>query len=274
MQARDELAGAAPSLAVLLASRSHADKAGDVLKAVQETVEPPALIGCVAQTIVAGRREIEHGPAVAVWLASGLAAETFAAGLRAHRLGWAAGRLPVRPGRARSALCCCRIRTRFRRVCSSSTSIPICRERRVVGGVVSGGRGPGDTRLFRDHDVLSSGLVGVRLPGMHAIPIVSQGCRPIGHPYIVTAAQDDVITELGGRSPLQRLQEIVAEVASRRAGTGQPRPADRDRRRRAPGGSGAGRLHDSRAAGRRLFERGDRGRRGGRGRRDRAIPGS
>jgi small ligand-binding sensory domain FIST len=47
------------------------------LNAVQETVEPPRLIGCVAQAIVAGRREIEDEAAVAVWLASGLAAETF-----------------------------------------------------------------------------------------------------------------------------------------------------------------------------------------------------
>jgi small ligand-binding sensory domain FIST len=74
---------------------------------------------------------------------------------------------------------------------------------------VSGALRPGDTRLFRDHDVLSSGLVSVRLPGAHAIPIVSQGCRPIGHPYIVTGADAALITELGGRPPLQRLREIV-----------------------------------------------------------------
>ena len=75
--ARDELAGEVPSLAVLLASRSHTDEARDVLEAVQETIEPPALIGCVAQAIVAGRRELEDEAGVAVWLASGLAAETF-----------------------------------------------------------------------------------------------------------------------------------------------------------------------------------------------------
>ncbi len=46
-----------------------------------------------------------------------------------------------------------------------------------VGGVVSGGLGPGDTRLFRDRDVLTSGAVGVRLPAVHGVPIVSQGCR-------------------------------------------------------------------------------------------------
>ncbi len=74
---------------------------------------------------------------------------------------------------------------------------------------MSGGRRRGDTRLFRDHDVLTSGVVGVRLPGMRGVPVVSQGCRPIGYPYIVTGADGILITELGGRPPLQRLREIV-----------------------------------------------------------------
>ncbi|MGH3635882.1 MAG: FIST N-terminal domain-containing protein, partial [Mycobacterium sp.] len=206
--ARDELAGEAPSLAVLLASRSHTDKAADVLNAVQEMLEPPALIGCVAQTIVAGRHEMENKPAVAVWLASGLAAETFVLDfvntgsgglLTGYRFDPAAQDLHLLlpdPYTFPSHLL----------VEHLNTDLP---GTTVVGGVVSGGRGPGETRLFRDREVLTSGLVGVRLPGMHAIPVVSQGCRPIGQPYIVTGAQDDVITELGGQPPLQRLREIV-----------------------------------------------------------------
>ena len=59
---------------------------------------------------------------------------------------------------------------------------------------------------------MTSGAVGVRLPGVHGVPIVSQGCRPIGHPYIVTAADGTVIAELGGRTPLQRLRETIAEL--------------------------------------------------------------
>jgi small ligand-binding sensory domain FIST len=206
--ARDELAGAAPSLAVLLGSRSHTDQAVDILNAVQEMVEPPALIGCVAQAIVAGRHEIEDGPAVAVWLASGLAAETFQldfvrtgsggliTGYRFDRTAHDLHLLLPDPYTFPSSLL----------VEHLNTDLP---GTTVVGGVVSGGRASGDTRLFRDHDVLTSGLVGARLPGMHAIPIVSQGCRPIGDPYIVTGADGALITELGGRPPLQRLREIV-----------------------------------------------------------------
>ena len=207
--ARDELAGAAPSLAVLFGSRSHADKAADVLAAVQEVVEPPALIGCVAQAVVAGRHEMEDEPAVAVWLASGLAAETFRLNyvptdsgglLTGYRFDQSADDLHLLlpdPYSFPSKLL----------IDHLNTELP--GRAAVVGGLASGARGPGGTRLFRDHEMFSFGLVGVRLPGAHTVPIVSQGCRPIGHSYIVTGADGAAISELGGRPPLQRLREIV-----------------------------------------------------------------
>ena len=206
--ASDELAGEAPSLAVLLGSRSHTEHAAELLTAVQEMVEPPALIGCVAQAIVAGRHEMEDEAAVAVWLASGLAAETFhldfirtgsgglLAGYRFDRTAHDLHLLLPDPYTFPSNVL----------VEHLNNDLP---GTMLLGGVVSGGLGRGNTRLFRDRDVLTSGAVGVRLPGMHAVPIVSQGCRPIGDPYIVTGADGAVITELGGQPPLRRLREIV-----------------------------------------------------------------
>lgn len=207
-QARDELAGAPPSLAVLVASRSHTERAADIVAAVQELLAPPALIGCVAQAVVAGRRELEDGPAVAVWLASGLAAETFQ--LEFVRTG-AGGLLTgyrFEPGGHDLYLLLADPYTFPSHLLIEhlNTDLP---GTAVVGGLVSAGPTAGATRLFRGRDVLTSGLVGVRLPGVHAVPIVSQGCRPIGHPYIVTGAEGAVITELGGRPPLARLREIV-----------------------------------------------------------------
>jgi small ligand-binding sensory domain FIST len=220
--ARDQLAGAAPSLAVLFASQSHADKAADVLSAVHQTVEPPALIGCLAQAVIAGRHEMEDQPAVAVWLASGLAAETFRLNyvptdsgglLTGYRFDQAADDLHLLlpdPYSFPSKLL----------IGHLNTELP--GKAAVVGGLASGGRGPGGTRLFHDQDMFSYGLVGVRLPGVHTVPIVSQGCRPIGDPYIVTGADGASISELGGRPALQRLRQIVAglppdeqELASR-----------------------------------------------------------
>ena len=209
--ARDGLAGEAASLAVLFGSRSHTDHAVDIVNAVQGMLEPPALIGCVAQAIVAGRNEIEDGPAVALWLASGLAAETFQLDfvrtgsgglLTGHRFDATTHDLHLLlpdPYTFPASLL----------IDHLNVDLP---GTPVVGGAVSGGPRPGDTRLFRDHDVLTSGLVGVRLPGMRGVPIVSQGCRPIGDPYIVTGADGAVITELGGLPPLRRLREIVGAL--------------------------------------------------------------
>jgi small ligand-binding sensory domain FIST len=208
--ARDQLAGATPSLAVLFASRAHTDEASAVLAGVHQMVRVPALVGCVARAVVAGRREIEDEPAVAVWLASGLpaAAETFQLDfVRTATGGLLAGHRFDKAVRD------------FHLLLPDPYSFPadLLLEHLnadlpgtiVMGGLVSGAQGPAGSRLFRDRDVATSGAVGVRLPGLCGVPIVSQGCRPIGYPYIVTSARGALITELGGRPPIERLQEIV-----------------------------------------------------------------
>jgi small ligand-binding sensory domain FIST len=207
--AREELAGEAPSLAVLLGSRPHTEQAEDVLDTVHEAVEPPALIGCVAQGIVAGRHEIEDQAAVAVWLASGLAAETFQLDfVRTGSAGLLTGYLFDRTAHDLHLLLPDPYTFPSNLLIEHlNTEVP---GTTVMGGLVSGGLAPGNTRLFRDRDVLTSGAVGVRLPGVHVVPIVSQGCRPIGDPYIVTGGDGALITQLGGRPPLHRLREILA----------------------------------------------------------------
>jgi small ligand-binding sensory domain FIST len=49
--------------------------------------------------------------------------------------------------------------------------------------------------------VLLRGPLGLR-------SVVSQGCRPIGRPFLVTRARQNVIEELGGRPVLEQLQEL------------------------------------------------------------------
>jgi small ligand-binding sensory domain FIST len=209
--ARHELAGAAPSLAVLIGSRAHTEQAVEILDAVQQIVEAPALIGCIAQGIVAGGQEIEDEPAVAVWLASGPAAETFHLDfVRTGSGGLLTGHQFDPTARDLHVLLPDPYTFPVHLLVEHlNTELP---GTTMVGGVVSGGQGPGDTRLFRDREVLTSGAVGVRMPGVHSVPIVSQGCRPIGDPYIVTGADGAVITELGGQPPLQRLREIAGAL--------------------------------------------------------------
>ncbi|HKY66554.1 MAG TPA: FIST C-terminal domain-containing protein, partial [Acidimicrobiales bacterium] len=80
----------------------------------------------------------------------------------------------------------------------------------VVGGAASAATRPGGNRLVLDDAVVADGGVGVVLPAEVATEIVvSQGCRPVGEPMIVTAAVDNRIVELAGRPALDRLEELV-----------------------------------------------------------------
>jgi small ligand-binding sensory domain FIST len=84
----------------------------------------------------------------------------------------------------------------------------------VVGGLASAASNPGGTRLVLDGTIVQSGAVGVLFDGSVAVrTIVSQGCRPIGQPFIVTRAEGSLVLELGGRPAVERLQEL-AEAAS------------------------------------------------------------
>ena len=208
--AREPLIAATPTLAVLVTSPHHMARARDVLELVHDLARPDALVGCVAEAVVAGRREVEGEPAVVVWLAAlPQPAETFHmeflstgsggvfAGYRFDHTGTDLHLLFPDPYGFPTHLLLAHLN-------AHAPGTP------VMGGLVSGAAEPGRTRLFCDGKVLESGAVGVRLPGLQVRPVVSQGCRPIGDPFTVTGASGATLIELAGRPPLRLLEEIVA----------------------------------------------------------------
>ncbi len=101
-----------------------------------------------------------------------------------------------------------------------------------VGGLASGGFSASAGGLFCNYRLYQEGAVGVALSGNIVLDaIVAQGCRPIGHPYLVTegernivlAVQEQAATEssaYGGstmtsqkRSPLEALQELIQTLS-------------------------------------------------------------
>ena len=48
--------------------------------------------------------------------------------------------------------------------------------------------------------------------GVRVRPVVSQGCRPVGRPLVITKAQENLIVELGGVPALQRLREMYGDL--------------------------------------------------------------
>jgi len=214
LDAAKELEGHKPSLAIVFASAHFAVDAEAVVDAVHEAAAPTALAGCVAEAVLGNGKEVESQPAISVWLAH-LATEvrTFHCRViendgRAALAGWpddpaAAYLLMVDPFSFPAGALLEALNER------SPASVPI------AGGVASAASARGETRLFLDRTVIDSGAVGVALMGdVEVVALVSQGCRPIGPVLTVTRSEGNVIFELAGKPPVQRIQELYASLPS------------------------------------------------------------
>jgi small ligand-binding sensory domain FIST len=204
-----------PSFGIMFASPHFHDSAEALLRTVTEQTGPIPLIGCLAETVIGGAREVESAPAVSLWLAADAGpVETFSMDFVRTASGGAYGGYRFEPGRPGIHLMICDPFTfpADHLLAHLNANVP---GTLVMGGLASGGIGMRQSQLFLDGRVLSEGAVGAYLPQAEIHPLVSQGCRPIGDPFTVTAAEGDLIQELGGRSPVERLQELAAALSDR-----------------------------------------------------------
>lgn len=213
---------APPELAIVFFSPHHASAAETIAATLQQRLSPRCLLGCTGEAIVGNDREIENSPALSLWLARWsrrvelepfhLMVERTPDG--ASLLGWPDGILGADP--AQSALLLLGDPFTFPADAFLQQVNQEYRGLRVMGGMASGARGPGQTRLLQGDRVLDQGAVGVLLQGpVRLRSIVSQGCRPIGRHMVVTRGQDNIIAELSGRPPLDQLQQLWQELSPR-----------------------------------------------------------
>lgn len=81
----------------------------------------------------------------------------------------------------------------------------------LVGGLASGPALRRPTWMLLDGEIHEQGAAGVALTGdVELDVVVAQGCRPIGEPLIVTKTEGNELHELAGRSPLEVLRETLA----------------------------------------------------------------
>ena len=209
--ARAASVGEAVDLAFVFLSPAHLANAADAAAAVREEIAPRHLVGCAAQGVVGRDRELEAGPAVAVWAASLPEAEieTFHA-VSAEDDADAVTGLPTLAEPELVALLVDPFTfpagAVLARLNEEAPGIPL------VGGIALAGPGPGSAALIRDDDVFEGGAVGVALSGIPVKTVVSQGCAPIGHDAVITRAEENVVFELAGKPALVRLQEELAAL--------------------------------------------------------------
>lgn len=209
-------------------SPSHSPHAAEIASVIRRGLSARVVIGCSACGVVGGPRELETGPGLAVLaLASpGARLVTFTdADLPT---------LPEEPTRESTQALAAAIgaapdlAATF--VFADPFSVPMVRllpalnaSRRpnqggrpagtILGGVASAAPSPGGNRLILNGDVRDRGLVGVSIAGhLRVDAVVSQGCRPVGQPLVVTRAKGNVILELAGRPALDIVRETVAAL--------------------------------------------------------------
>ena len=245
-----EQLGTEPDVVAVFASPQHRDAFGDMAAAISRMLRPGVLMGTTAVAVLGGSREVEDAPAIGLWAGrlaarprpvrldatrtasgialQGLSASTFEPG---DALLLLADPFSLPVDAIIDALAELEIPE-----ASQTLSVP------VVGGMASAANTPGGNRLVLDDEVVSAGGVGVVLPGGVATrTVVSQGCRPIGDPMIVTRAEGNLVMEIAGRPALDRLDDLV-------------RAADADERSLLASGLQIGIAIDEHRA---TFERGD-----------------
>lgn len=204
-----EQGGVAPDLAVVFVSSAHAEFAGEISAALHNVLKPAVLVGCSASAVIGGRREAEEGPALSVWASWTGAVEPLRLETTRVDDGVAIQGVPADLDDGATLL-----------LLADPFSFPtdglveelstIRPDVTVVGGLASAATAPGENVLLLDDDVLHDGAVGAVIPRDLLVgPVVSQGCRPVGEPMVVTGADRQFLVELAGRPALERLNELV-----------------------------------------------------------------
>jgi len=207
--------GVEPDLVVVFASAAHVEFLGEISAAIRTVLRPGTLVGASASAVLAGAHEAEDGPALAVWAAWGLPVRPLrlAAG-PVHDDGDGPaviiGGVPADVAEGSTLL-----------LLTDPYSFPaegflaqldaVRPDLTVVGGLASAASAPGGNALVLGGDVHRDGAVGVALPP--ATAVVSQGCRPVGDPMVVTRAEPGrrghYLLELAGRPALQQLTDLA-----------------------------------------------------------------
>ena len=218
---------APPDLVLLFAGSDFTLRLGEILGPIRQRLRPATLVGVTVQGVVAGEHEHESTHAVSAFAATmpGVKVRGFAwdqmdwpellddngTALRQRLFGEDAphfaddGRAVVLFG---DPFTCPTVRL-LPAFEQALPGVP------VVGGMASAGSRHGSNRLILDGEVTDTGAVGVAIAGpVDVRSTVSQGCRPIGKPVVITRSKRHIVQELAGRPALDVLREVALDLDS------------------------------------------------------------
>ncbi len=211
-------------VAILLASRHFRRRLERLALDVHEKLGPRCLIGVSAESVLAGPREYENQAAVVLWAGRLAGARATAFHLSQDDLERIESTDDLReliglPADNRPAFIVLAdpytidAHELLDRLAEAYPGSP------VVGGMASGGTRAGENALVFEGQTLRHGAAGLAIASgpVRMRTIVSQGCRPIGQPMIITRADGQIVYQLGGRPALDAAQQMVEQCTQREA---------------------------------------------------------
>lgn len=215
---RDSLGGAGADLVCVFASHHYGAALEDLGPRLARELGAATLIGSSGEAVIGENREVEDGPGLSVWAARlpGTQVRGFTARLEVDAEGH--GRfhgVPDVRDASRAGIVLFADPYSF----AADEYLASLNERfpgvPVVGGMCSGGRGPGQNLMFTQDGLSSSGAVGAVIEGdVEISSVVSQGCRPVGRPWVVTACDENLMRTLASRPAVEVLYETLSALSA------------------------------------------------------------
>ncbi|MFK7767153.1 MAG: FIST N-terminal domain-containing protein [Mariniblastus sp.] len=192
----------------------------EVMRSLQTRTNAKIVLGCTCETAIGGAFEFESEPVLTVWAAKLPAADLVPMQLSFARsagesaiVGWPDETDGPWPEDSTILL----LGDPF------SFPVDVLLERmnedrpgvRLAGGMASGAQTPGQCRLLLNDQTFAEGLVAVRISGANIRTLVSQGCRPIGEPMVITKSERNIIETLGGKPSLDVVHDLFRTLPTR-----------------------------------------------------------
>jgi small ligand-binding sensory domain FIST len=214
----------AVDVAFLFYTSHHNDQAEQLADRFTREFQPQVLAGCSCEGVIGVDREIERAPAMALMLGT-------LPGARLHPFhidteGWRdvlqdRSALVEKLGLGAETRAIIGFGDPWTTALAQFVQVldDASPQAPLIGGMASGARSPGGNRLIYNDRVISEGFVGISLSGpIEVQSIVSQGCKPIGSPMVITKANKNVVEQLGGKPAMLVLREMIDTIS----------PADRE----------------------------------------------
>ena len=207
-----------PELAILFVHPQYVSHIDNIVESVQKAVGAQHLIGCTGAGIIGIDQEVEQTPAISLLVGELPGVQVVPFHVTEKNLEESTGpafwhfQLELEPAVSPQFLLFADPFTTHavQLVDALTEAYP---QAPMIGGLASGAHQPGENRLFLDGEIYDEGAVGIGLTGKIVLQtVVSQGCRPIGEPLVVTRAEKNVVFELGGRPPMKILQEMLPQL--------------------------------------------------------------